>query len=157
MLDPNHPIAKLAKSEGRYHEDAYTFVFDALNHAQTVLGMGAASYQREVPLESEVTESEAAAYETEGSKTADAMDRHLTGQELCRAIQHLATEQYGYMAKCVLNRWGVTSTTDFGNIVFSLIEVGQMRKTENDCRRDFDDVFDFSRDLVDTFEITHPE
>lgn len=157
MLDPNHPIAKLAKSEGRYHEDAYTFVFDALNHAQTVLGMGAASCRHEAATEPELYEAEAAGYETEGSKAANAMDRHLTGQELCRAIQHLATEQYGYMAKCVLNRWGVTSTTDFGNIVFSLIEVGQMRKTESDCRKDFDDVFDFGRDLVDAFEITQPE
>ena len=30
MIDPRHPIAKLARKDGRYHVDAYAFVFDAL-------------------------------------------------------------------------------------------------------------------------------
>ena len=49
----------------------------------------------------------------------------------------------GYLAKHVLNHWGVRSTGDFGEIVFNLIEIGQMRKTPDDRREDFDDVFDF--------------
>ncbi len=139
MLDPNHPIAQLARKDGRYHVDAYTFVFDALHHAHTDLEMG-------VPSE-EATEFD------EGAES----HRHLTGQQLCHAIRHLALQQYGFMAKCVLNRWGIHRTSDFGNIVYNLIEIEQMRKTDTDRREDFDDVFDFDRDLVEGFEITRPE
>ena len=67
-------------------------------------------------------------------------ERHVSGQELCEAIRLYALDQFGYMAKCVLNNWGVHSTSDFGAIVFNMIEIGQMRKTEHDRREDFDDV-----------------
>ena len=58
--------------------------------------------------------------------------RHVSGQELCEAIRRYALEQYGYMAKTVLNSWGIHGTNDFGEIVFNLIRIGQMRK---DARR----------------------
>jgi len=148
MLDPNHPIAKLARRDGRYHEDAYTFVFDALNHAHTVLGMGAKPCHREATAERD---------EIDRRGEGDEPERHVTGQELCGAIRHLAQEQYGLMAKCVLNQWGVRATADFGNIVFNLIEIGQMRKTDTDSRADFNNVFDFDRDLLEGFEIVPPE
>ncbi len=81
----------------------------------------------------------------------------MSGQELCEAIRRYALEQYGYLAKNVLNSWGVHSTSDFGNIVFNLIEIKQMKKTSNDRREDFDDVFDFDEGLVREFRITHPQ
>ncbi|MFP6657031.1 MAG: Minf_1886 family protein [Pirellulales bacterium] len=56
-----------------------------------------------------------------------------------------------------MNSWGVTCTSDFGSIVFNLIEIGQMRKTDADRREDFDDVFDFNREFVEDYEITLPE
>jgi len=159
MLDPNHPIAAFARADGRYHVDAYAFVFDALHHAHTVLNLG-----------SPAAGKKAAGKKTAGKKTAAkgrkaskpeelAADeaRHVTGQELCAAIRHLAMEQYGYLAKCVFNRWGVKNTSDFGNIVFNLIELGQMRKTDADRREDFDDVFDFERELVEGFRISQSE
>ena len=65
-----------------------------------------------------------------------------------------ALEQYGFMAKCVLNSWGITRTGDFGEIVYNLIKIGQMRKTKQDRREDFDDVFDFETALVQEFKIT---
>ncbi len=61
------------------------------------------------------------------------------------------------MAKCVLNSWGVNSTGDFGEIVFNLIGIGQMRKTSEDRREDFEDVFDFDTDLKQSFKITRPD
>ena len=61
------------------------------------------------------------------------------------------------MAKCVLNSWGVTKTGDFGEIVFNLIGIGQMRKTADDRREDFDDVFDFETGLEQSFKITRSE
>ncbi len=72
-------------------------------------------------------------------------ERHLTGQELCQAIREFAIEQYGYMALTVLNSWGVKCTGDFGEIVYNLIDIEQMRKTKDDRREDFDDVYDFKR------------
>jgi uncharacterized repeat protein (TIGR04138 family) len=143
MLDPSHPIAKLLKDDRRYKIDAYAFVFEALNYAHTKLGMGT-----ERPAESEEGEPEDTARETE---------RHLTGQQLCEAIRQYALEQYGYMAKCVLNTWGVHNTGDFGEIVFNLINIGQMRKTTEDRREDFENVFDFDTDLQGSFKITQAE
>jgi uncharacterized repeat protein (TIGR04138 family) len=143
MLDPSHPIAKLLKEDRRYKIDAYAFVFEALNFAHTQLGMGT-----ERPAETEEGEPEDAPKETE---------RHLTGQQLCEAIRQYALEQYGYMAKCVLNSWGVKSTSDFGEIVFNLIGIGQMRKTTEDRREDFNNVFDFETGLRQSFKITPPE
>ena len=66
-------------------------------------------------------------------------------------------DQYGYMAKCVLNSYGVHTTGDLGEIVFNLIRVGLMRKTDDDRREDFDDVFDFESGLQQSFQITPPE
>jgi uncharacterized repeat protein (TIGR04138 family) len=142
MLDPTHPIVKLLKEDRRYKIDAYAFVFEALNYAHTRLGMG--------------TERPSGEDEGEEGESREA-EKHLTGRQLCEAIRQYALEQYGLMAKCVLNSWGVKSTSDFGEIVFNLIGIGQMRKTPEDRREDFDDVFDFDTDLEQGFKITEAE
>ena len=142
MLDPNHPISKLAREDGRYCVDAYTFVFDALNHAHTII-------QQEVGDEAVATEeadSEAAEIDqlllseeieiadtdvdeeieclrkiaSEEQGEAEETERHVTGQELCGAIRSLAVDQYGYMAKCG---------------VFSLIPSRTLRRVKNDFQR----------------------
>ena len=69
-------------------------------------------------------------------------------------MRRYAHEQYGRLAKQVLNHWGITSTGDFGEIVFNLIEIGQMRKTPDDRREDFDDVFDFDEAFEHGFQIS---
>ncbi len=81
-------------------------------------------------------------------------DRHMTGQQLCGAIREHAKEQFGYMAKAVLNNWGLHTTSDFGDIVYNLIDIGMMKKSENDRREDFNDVYDFETAFVQDFEIT---
>ena len=147
MLDPNHPIAKLLKEDRRYKIDAYAFVFEALNYAHKVLKLGG------VPIE-EPEEEESSESGEPGPKEAE---RHLSGQQLCEAIRLYALEQYGYMAPCVLKSWGVNATSDFGEIVFNLIRIGQMRKTKDDLREDFDNVFDFETGFRENFKITLPE
>ncbi len=139
MLDPTHPIAKLLEKDRRYKIDAYAFVFEALNYAHTKLGLG--------------TEHTSEVEEGESEEETHEQERHLTGQQLCEAIRQYALDQYGFMAKCVLNSWGVNSTGDFGEIVFNLISIGQMRKTTSDRREDFDDVFDFETGLRQSFKI----
>ena len=145
-MDPTHPIAKLLKEDRRFKIDAYAFVFEALNFAHNQLGMGT----------EHASEGEESEVETEEAEAKEA-ERHLTGQQLCEAIRLYALEQYGYMAKCVLNSWGVRSTSDFGEIVFNLIGIGQMRKTPEDRREDFDNVFDFETGLRESFKITLPD
>ena len=50
--------------------------------------------------------------------------RHITGVELARAARDLALERYGLMARVVLEHWGISSTADIGDIVFTLVELG---------------------------------
>lgn len=84
-------------------------------------------------------------------ETGDEEERHITGQQLCEAIRQYAVQQYGMLARNVLNEWGVHNTSDFGEIVFNLIDIGQMKKTATDRREDFDNVFDFDDGLKDAF------
>jgi uncharacterized repeat protein (TIGR04138 family) len=58
------------------------------------------------------------------------------------------------MAKVVLNNWGIETTTDFGNIVFKLIEVGEMTQSAEDRLEDFKDLYDFEQAFQEDYEIT---
>jgi uncharacterized repeat protein (TIGR04138 family) len=69
--------------------------------------------------------------------------RHITGAELLEGIRQYALEQFGPLARTVLNYWGVKKTEDFGKIVFMLVEVGVLRKQPEDKIEDFKDVYDF--------------
>lgn len=135
MIDPTHPLAELLRRDKRYHVDAYVFVFDALRYAHEQLGMGRSPGSMDDTVVDNLSEEE----------------RHITGQQLCEAIRLYAVKQYGGLAKSVLNHWGVHTTGDFGEIVFNLISIGQMRKTDSDRREDFDDIFCFDEAFRDTF------
>jgi len=142
MLDQAFAIAGLLQRDRRYQRDAYVFVFEALDYAQRVLEMGTERASEPHPL---------------GPREGDpGPQRHVSGQELCEAVRRYALEQFGYMAKTVLNSWGVRSTGDFGEIVFNLIRIGHMRKTPQDRREDFEDVYDFDTAFEDEFRITLP-
>ncbi len=69
--------------------------------------------------------------------------RHVTGRELLEGVRLYATENFGFLARSVLEEWGVRSTEDLGNIVFNLVEGELLSRTETDRREDFVDVFDF--------------
>lgn len=128
---PHMRFLRLLKEDRRYKMDAYQFVREALNFAQEELSMGKLS-------------------------DPDAEESHLTGQELCEGIRIFAIKQFGYMAKVVLNSWGIHSTSDFGNLVYNLIEIEMMKKSEDDRREHFDNVFDFDEAFVQDFQM-HPE
>src|SRR4051794_39212960 len=100
MFDAANALTELLNEDKRYKKQAYLFVFDALNYAHSSLGMGGASPEP-------------------GGERSESSERHLTGQQLCEAIRLFALDQYGYMAKDVLNSWGVSTTGDFGEIVFN--------------------------------------
>src|SRR5450759_2576054 len=44
---------------------------------------------------------------------------HVGGQQLAEGLREFAYLQWGLMASAVLRRWNVTTTYDFGRIVFS--------------------------------------
>ena len=78
--------------------------------------------------------------------------RHITGVELAHACRDLALERYGLTAKLVLDYWGISSTADIGDIVFTLVDLGFLLSQPQDTREEFADVFDF--DLA--FERDYP-
>jgi uncharacterized repeat protein (TIGR04138 family) len=123
-------MMELLQKDQRYHMDAYQFVRESLAYAQRVMKMPAQSG------------------EAEEGKT----EHHLTGQQLCQAIREYALEQYGYLAKTVLNSWGIHTTGDFGEIVYNLIRIKEMRKSKSDRREDFNDQYDFESAFAPRFE-----
>ena len=78
--------------------------------------------------------------------------RHVTGPELLEGLRIYALDQFGPLAKTVLNTWGVRRCRDFGDIVFNLIEYNVFSKTENDRREDFSDIFEFEDAFVKPFQ-----
>jgi uncharacterized repeat protein (TIGR04138 family) len=78
--------------------------------------------------------------------------RHITGAELSRGCRDLALERYGLMAKIVLEHWGVRSTADLGDIVFTLVDLGFLLSQPQDTREEFLAVYDLDR----AFEHDYP-
>lgn len=124
MSEKIHPIVELLQQDQRYHIEAYQFVREALAYAQEIMKMP-----------------------SEGEE-----DHHISGQQLCEAIRKYALDQFGFMGKTVLNSWGVYSTGDFGEIVYNLIRIKHMKKSDSDRREDFDEVYDFDTAFEPVFE-----
>jgi uncharacterized repeat protein (TIGR04138 family) len=78
--------------------------------------------------------------------------RHITGRELAIACRDLAIDRFGVLARHVLNYWGVRSTADLGDIVFTLVELNLLISQPTDTRDDFLAVFDFD----EAFEQNYP-
>jgi len=124
-----HPgLAEVVREDPRYAYEAYEFVFYALHHTQQRLG-------REAPASDSEAEPQ----------------HHVSGPELLEGVRDLALREFGRMARTVFRLWGIERTADFGEIVFNLIEAGMMSKTTEDNRRDFHDVYDLDRALVEGF------
>ncbi len=127
MQDPDFAeiVALICKEDSRYDRKAYDFVRLGLD--QTV---------------KEIRKKDAA--RTDRS-------RHVSGQELLDGIRIYALDQFGPLTKTVLNSWGLTKCSDFGEIVFNLIDHGVFSKTENDRREDFADLYTFDDAFVKPF------
>jgi uncharacterized repeat protein (TIGR04138 family) len=69
--------------------------------------------------------------------------RHISGAELAHACRDLALERFGVMAKLVLDHWGIRSTGDIGDVVFTLVDLQLLISQPTDSRDDFADIFDF--------------
>jgi uncharacterized repeat protein (TIGR04138 family) len=121
-------LAGVLARDPRYSIQAYGFVLDALEYTKRRL-------KKRVQTRSKARGK------------AFTVARHVSGRELCDGARQLALDHYGLMALTVLNLWGIRSTSDLGEIVFNLIASGDLEKTPNDSRSDFDRVFDFENAL----------
>lgn len=122
-LDRLARISDMAKRDGRYKTEAYLFVIEALHHEINRLGL-----------------------------SPPAKKRHLTARELMEGVRNLGWDRFGRLFVNVLERWGITGSRDFGEIVFNLIDLGEFSKTADDRKEDFEGVFDFGKDLVQAYE-----
>lgn len=77
--------------------------------------------------------------------------KHVSGQTLCEGLRQMAIEKYGHMALLVLNSWGLKTTRDFGQIVYTLIEHEWMSAQPTDSIDDFNDVYDFQETFKKQF------
>lgn len=119
-------VAQICKEDTRYDRRAYDFVRLGLEHTVK-----------------ELRKRDAVRAER---------SRHVSGPELLNGLRAYALEQFGPLAKTVLNAWGVSTCRDIGEIVFNLIEYNVFSKTDNDRREDFEDVFDFDEAFVKPFQ-----
>ncbi len=69
--------------------------------------------------------------------------RHLAGRELAVGCKDLALARYGVLARTVLEHWGIRTSADFGEIVFTLVDTGLLMSQPQDNKDDFIGVFDF--------------
>lgn len=139
MTSPLKAMRDLLRDDPRYKLEAYQFIRESLQYAHENLDkVGPLGY---------------------GPNDDPDIDhaRHLSGQQLCEACRLYALDQYGYLAKMVLQRWGLNSTGDFGELVYNLIRIEQMKKNDNDRREDFDDVYCFEDAFEPHFELVSDE
>ena len=108
-------LEQILARDCRFHRDAYHFLREALDYTQ-----------RTQP------------------RDPRAKIRHVTGQELLDGIRRYALEQYGPMAMTVLGEWGIHRCEDFGEIVFNMVEVRLLAKTDQDSRDDFRNGYQFA-------------
>ena len=108
-------LEKILANDSRYARDAYLFLREALDFTQKLIG-----------------------------KENRGQVRHVTGQELLDGIRQFALQQFGPMTATVFEEWGITNCRDFGEIVFNMVEIGLLAKTEKDSREDFQNGYDFT-------------
>ena len=78
--------------------------------------------------------------------------RHITGRELALSCRDLALDRFGVLARIVLESCGIRSSSDIGDVVFTLVELDLLMSQASDTRAEFVDVFDFDQ----AFERDYP-
>ena len=106
---------RLLQKDDRFDAEAYNFVYEALDFTLKHV-----------------------------IQSASPQNQHVSGQELLEGVRRYSIEQFGCLARTVLETWGVTETENFGEIVFNLVEHDLMGKQDSDCIEDFRDLYDFS-------------
>lgn len=113
-------ILGICRRDRRYSRNAYFFALDALDYTMSHLGKDQLTGE----------------------------DRHVGGREMLAGIREYASEQYGPMADLVFERWGIVAPSDFGEIVFNLVDAELLSRRSTDSRLDFVDGSDFRNEFA---------
>ena len=108
-------LEQVLAKDTRYHPEAYVFAREALDYTQKLIA----------------------------KQSSGQIRQHVSGQELLEGVRQFALVQFGPMTMTVLEEWGVRNCRDFGEIIFNMVEIGLLGKTENDTRTDFDGGYEF--------------
>ncbi len=137
MSQPTTPDWNALREDARrFPESAFQFVRDGLAHTvKAIHGARPMTQEASPDLNAELGASA-------DPQRADG-NRHVTGRDLCMGIRDMAVERYGQLAITVLRRWGFRRTSDFGTLVYAMIDRREMRNSEEDSIEDFNDVYDF--------------
>ena len=120
-------VDEIVRKDSRYERDSYYFVREGLDFTLKML--------------------------KKHTRTQTA-HRHVSGHELLEGLRRYALDQFGPMAKTVLDHWGVRKCDDFGEIVFNMVERGVLGKTEQDKLEDFRGGYDFDEAFVKPYRPT---
>ena len=124
-------IRKICEEDSSFPPMAYCFVRDAVHKALDFITQK--EKRRQVFNDEEITPD-------------------ISGAALTHFIRDMLLARFGPFAIDVLDSWNITKTADFGTIVFKLVSVGILGKSEHDSINDFDDVFDFMETFVLPFK-----
>jgi uncharacterized repeat protein (TIGR04138 family) len=120
-------ILECLREDPRYAYEAYEFVCEAVQFTQDRLGRR--------------------------RHTDPSAERHVSGGELLKGCCDLAVREFGMMAPVVFKQWGVRTTDDLGEVVFNLIKMDKLAKSEQDERDEFHDAFDLEKTLTVGFDL----
>jgi uncharacterized repeat protein (TIGR04138 family) len=76
---------------------------------------------------------------------------HVTTEELLEGFRKKALKEFGPMAKTLLSYWGIQGCSDIGKMIFQLIEVGVLAKSQQDEIASFEGCFSFEEAFVNPF------
>jgi len=107
-------LKNICRQDPRYDMEAYVFLREALEYTAKML-----------------------------DKPRKGPAHHVSGRELSEGFRDLALQSFGPLALHVLHDWGLYRTEDIGELVFNLVEAGELGKTDEDKREDFASGYDF--------------
>lgn len=116
-------LNKILNEDPRYTLDAYHFLRESLDFTSKML-----------------------------DKPKTGISRHVSGAELLDGIRKYALQEYGPMAKTVLNTFGITKSEDFWHIISNLINMGILGCTPDDSIHDFENGYSFAEAFIAPFK-----
>lgn len=124
---PQELLQELCRRDQRYPFEAYDFVYQALGFVQ---------------------------HEMKNKGMMKEGPNHVTGQQLSEGCRDFALQEYGMMAGTVLSSWNIKETADIGELVYNLININLMTRTDTDRKEDFHNVYDMKKAFASGFSFT---
>ncbi len=126
--DIDSKFRALARNERRFRPGAYHFILDSLDYVSQYLGKNRKS----------------------------GLSRHVSVEEFLEGIREYALDEYGPLARVVLEYLGIYSTEDIGDLVFQLVELGYLNRQDTEQKEDFSNGFDFKEVFEENFKVVIP-